>query len=66
LVALSRSSVLDEIGEENVFGNIDDALNRAREHLGLPPAARPPFAVPTVARESGEHAVPPDHPASLS
>src|SRR5207248_516897 len=36
LVALGRSAVLDEIGEENVFGNIDDALDRARQHLGLP------------------------------
>jgi SulP family sulfate permease len=57
LVALGRSAVLDEIGEENVFGNIDDALNRAREHLGLPLATRPAFAVPTVARESGAHAL---------
>jgi hypothetical protein len=35
-----------------VTGNIDDALNRAREHLGLPPVPRPAFATPTVARES--------------
>ena len=51
LVALGRSSVLDEIGEENIFGNLDDALNRARQHLGLPSAERPAFAEPTVARE---------------
>ena len=36
LVALGRSTLLDEIGEENIFGHIDDALERAREHLGLP------------------------------
>jgi SulP family sulfate permease len=58
LVALGRSAVLDEIGENNVFGNIDDALNRAREHLGLPQIARPDFAAPTVARETTEPAAP--------
>jgi SulP family sulfate permease len=52
LVALGRSAVLEEVGEENLFGNLDDALDRAREHLGLPPADHPPFAVPTVARET--------------
>ena len=39
-----RSSVpglYDELGEENIHGNIDDALNRAREYLGLPPTAPP-------------------------
>jgi SulP family sulfate permease len=53
LIALSRSALLEDIGEENLFGNIDDALNRARVHLGLLPVAAPAFAVPTVARESG-------------
>lgn len=52
LVALSRSAVLDEIGEQNLFGNIDDALNRARAHLGLPQVEAPEFAAPTVARET--------------
>ena len=52
LMALGRSALLDEIGDDNLFGNLDDALNRAREHLGLPPAERPDFATPTVARES--------------
>jgi SulP family sulfate permease len=37
LVALGRSELLDEIGEEHLFGNIDDALEAARKHLGLPP-----------------------------
>jgi SulP family sulfate permease len=54
LVALGRSAAIDEIGIENVFGNLDDALNRARQHLGLPDVPAPPEAVPTVARESGE------------
>jgi SulP family sulfate permease len=52
LVALGRSYLLDEIGESNIFGNVDDALNRARAHLGLPAVARPAFATPTVARET--------------
>ena len=51
LIALGKSAVLEEIGEENVFGNLDDALNHARRHLGLPEVPRPDFAMPTVARE---------------
>ena len=52
VVALERSGLYDELGEENVHGNIDDALNRARAFLGLPVVARPVDATPTVARES--------------
>ena len=52
IVALERSGFLYEIGEDNVTGNVDDALNRARTHLGLPPIERPAFATPTVARET--------------
>ena len=51
MMALGRSYLLDEIGADNIFGNLDDALNRARIHLGLPPEPTPDFAVPTVARE---------------
>ena len=51
LVAMERAGMLDEIGEDNLFGNVDDALNRARTHLGLAPADPPPLAAPTVARE---------------
>jgi sulfate permease, SulP family len=58
LVALGRSAVLDEVGEDNLFGNLDDALDRARDHLGLPPAERPEFATPTVARETPSGGVP--------
>src|SRR5205807_5053641 len=47
VVALERSGFLDEIGEENVTGHIDDALNRARAHLGLPAVPRPAYATPT-------------------
>ena len=52
VVALERAGMYDELGEQNITGNIDDALNRARAHLGLPSAAAPAFATPTVARES--------------
>jgi SulP family sulfate permease len=51
VVALERSGLYAEMGEENIHGNLDDALNRARQHLGLPAAPRPSYATPTVARE---------------
>ena len=51
MLALQRSSLGDELPEEDLVGNIDDALNVARAHLGLEPVGRPDFAVPTVARE---------------
>jgi SulP family sulfate permease len=54
MVALVRSDMLAEIGEENLFGNIDDALNRSRDYLGLTRVARPSTATPTVARESAK------------
>lgn len=37
-VMMDKDGFLDRIGRENVVGNIDDALARAREILGLPPA----------------------------
>ncbi len=52
VVAFERSGFLYEMGEENILGNIDDALNRARAHLGLPLVTRPAFATPTVRRET--------------
>jgi sulfate permease, SulP family len=52
LYALQQCGLWDDIGEENMFGNIDDALNRAREILGLPPVDPPVPFVPTVRRES--------------
>ncbi len=33
LIALGRSGLLDEIGDENLFGNVDDALEEARRRL---------------------------------
>jgi sulfate permease, SulP family len=35
LIALGRSELLDEIGEDHLFGNVDEALHAARVHLGL-------------------------------
>lgn len=57
LMAMGRSDLLDELGEDHLFGNIDDALNCARAYLGLDPADPPPFASPTVAREREKKAV---------
>ena len=33
LIALRRSGLLDEVGEENLFGNVDQALEAARHRL---------------------------------
>lgn len=51
LFALTQYNLLDEIGEENIFGNIDDALDRARELLGLPKMGRPADFDSEVERE---------------
>ncbi|HMG12958.1 MAG TPA: sodium-independent anion transporter, partial [Gemmatimonadaceae bacterium] len=58
MFALVRSDMLAELGEENVFGNLDDALDRAREYLTLPPVPHPPGALPTVARETPQSDLP--------
>ena len=52
VVALTNSAFFDHLGEENLLGNLDDALDRARAHLGLPPAERTVRADATVARET--------------
>jgi SulP family sulfate permease len=52
MVALTNSGFYEELGEANVTGNLDDALNRARTYLGLPTAERPAFVEASVARES--------------
>jgi hypothetical protein len=36
LVALTGSAVLKEIGPEDLFSNLDDALQRARDLLASP------------------------------
>ena len=56
LVALTGSPVLDEIGRDNLFGNLDDALNQARRILGLAEEAPIEGVLPTVQRErTGEY-----------
>jgi SulP family sulfate permease len=51
LTALMISAVWEEIGEDNFIGNLDDALNHARKHLGLPPVEPHGHFPATVARE---------------
>lgn len=51
LVAFTQYGLLERVGMENVFGNIDDALDRAREILGLPKAGRPEDFHSEVRRE---------------
>lgn len=58
MFALVRSDMLAELGEENLFGNLDDALDRARQYLGLPAVPHPAEAVPTVARETPQSETP--------
>jgi SulP family sulfate permease len=45
-LALERSELLDEIGEQYLCPDIDDALALARKHLGLPPEKPSPAASP--------------------
>ncbi len=52
LLVMERAGFLQDIGMDNVLGNIDDALNRARAILGLPAQARSLPYVPTVDRET--------------
>jgi SulP family sulfate permease len=51
LFAIQKSELWDRVGSENVFGSFDDALNHAREKLGLPAIPRPADSEPEVARE---------------
>lgn len=52
LFAMTQAGIFDLFGEKNILGNIDDALDRAREILGLEKIGRPSDFVPTVKRES--------------
>ena len=51
MFAMAKYALLDKVGEENMFGNIDDALDAARAIVGAQPAPHPADAVPEVARE---------------
>jgi SulP family sulfate permease len=50
-MALAQAEFIEKIGEANIHGNIDDALDRAREILGLSKLGRPADFKPVVARE---------------
>ena len=52
LYAMTRAGIFDLFGEDNIHGNIDDALDRAREVLDLPKIGRPKDFIPTVKRET--------------
>lgn len=51
LFAMTQAGIFDLYSEENILGNIDDALDRAREVLNLPKLGRPNDFVPTVKRD---------------
>ncbi|MBK7630930.1 MAG: sulfate permease [Ignavibacteriales bacterium] len=51
LITLDQSGFLKVIGEQNILGNIDDSLDRAREILGLEKLGRPSDFKPTVKRD---------------
>ena len=51
LYAMTQAGIFDLYGEDNIHGNIDDALDRAREVLNLPKLGRPKDFIPTVKRD---------------
>ena len=54
LYAMTQAGLLELFGVENIYGNIDDALDYSREFLGLPKLGRPENFVATVKREMGD------------
>jgi SulP family sulfate permease len=54
IFTMQQYGLADEIGEENMFGNIDDALDHARKLLGLPTQGRPAEFVASVKREKNK------------
>ena len=51
IFALVKYGLMEKFGEDNLFGNIDEALDFARQIVGAPPKPRPAGAMPEVARE---------------
>ena len=51
LYAMTQAGIFDLYGEDNIHGNIDDALDRAREVLNLSKLGRPKDFIPTVKRD---------------
>jgi SulP family sulfate permease len=52
LFVLTQHRLYEAIGSDNLLANIDDALDRARQLLGLPSSDRPIGAAAEVAREA--------------
>lgn len=52
LFAMAQAGILDLFREENILGNIDDSLDRARELIGIPKMGRPQDFIPTVKRDT--------------
>lgn len=57
IFAMTRYGLVDRIGRENLFGNIDDALECARGIVGAPSRPRPAGVEPEVARERQQSAI---------
>ncbi|MEO8199768.1 MAG: SulP family inorganic anion transporter [Gemmatimonadota bacterium] len=55
MTILSRSALLDDIGEQCLHGSLDDALDAARLYLGLPTEER---LTPTVGSGDGQSGLP--------
>jgi SulP family sulfate permease len=53
LVALQRKGLCDRIGEENIHGHIDDALDRACDLVGTPRQRRPNALDPAAESHAG-------------
>jgi len=51
IFAMTAYGLVDKIGEQNLFANIDDALNHARQLVGQETRPRPSNAVAEVARD---------------
>lgn len=51
MAAMARSGLLDALGDANVVGHVDEALDLARTALGLPAGPPRPAWIPTVARQ---------------
>jgi len=51
LIAFTKVRFDETLGPDSMFGSLDDALDRAREILGLPPTQRPVEAEAEVARD---------------
>ncbi len=49
LIAMDRSGFLDKVGVDNVFENVNDALQRAREVVGMPQPPKQESQVQEVA-----------------